>query len=203
MFIWQIRLFREEVAMSSMRMEFLLPLVVMTLSAGGCSVTRPADPGMVLGRESGMVTNTIYNKTPAGVEPAWIYEIDGEQVNYLRRSTRLSVGEHTIKVWPKDDAPRSQQMVPDRTRIQREDIVVEDIVIDVEPGYRYYIGARTNITRTKSTIVGTETYNFPSGKFIIPVVVREAEPADYVEGAKGMSLFFLSMAIPAAIAGSL
>jgi hypothetical protein len=113
------------------------------------------------------------------------------------------VGEHTIKVWPKDDAPRSQQMVPDHTRIQREDIVVEDIVIDVEPGYRYYIGARTNITRTKSTIVGTETYNFPSGKFIIPVVVREAEPADYVEGAKGMSLFFLSMAIPAAIAGSL
>lgn len=35
------------------------------------------------------------------------------------------------------------------------------------------------------------------------MVGQEAEPADYVEGAKGMSLFFLSMAIPVANAGSL
>lgn len=164
MFIWQIRRSREEVTISSMRRELLLPLVVVTLGAGGCSVTRPADPDTVQGRESGLVTNTIYNKTPAGVEPAWIYEIDGEQVNCLRRSTRLSVGEHTIQVWPKDDAPRSQQMVPDHTRIQCEDIAVEEIVINVEPGYRYYIGARTNITRTQSTLVGTgATTFFPEG----------------------------------------
>ena len=181
----------------------LLCALSLFLPLAGCSVNQELNPGTGPGRESGLVTNTIFNKTPPGVEPAWIYEIDGRPVNYLRRSTRLPVGEHRIKVWPRDDAPRSQQLVPDTTRMQRENIVVEEIVIQVEPGYRYYLGARTNITRTRSTILGTETYDFPSGKFIVPVVTREAEPADYVQGAKGMSLFFLSMAVPAAIAGSL
>ena len=139
--------------------------------AAGCAVNRAEDAPR---RESGLVTNTILNKTPPGIEPAWIYEIDGKPVNYLRRTFRLTVGEHTIKVWP-----------------------------NVEPGYRYYLGARTNITRTRSTIVGTETYSFPTGKFIYPVVTKEAEPADYVQGAKGMSLFFLSIAIPAAITSGL
>ena len=148
-------------------------------------------------------TRTGASRDTAGVEPAWIYEIDGERVNYQRRTFRLPVGEHTIRVWPKDEAPRSQQMVPDEARILREQIVIEGITINVEPGYRYYLGARTNVTRTSSTIVGTETYSFPSGKFIFPVITRESEPADYVEGAKGMSLFFLSMAIPAAITGGL
>jgi len=73
----------------------------------------------------------------------------------------------------------------------------------VRPGYRYYLAARTNITRFRSTIVGTETYDFEGGKFIVPVVVREAEPADYVQGAKGMSLFFLSLALPAAVVPSM
>lgn len=175
-------------------------LLAAVSMAAGCAVNRAEDAPR---RESGLVTNTILNKTPTGIESAWIYEIDGEPVNYRRRTFRLPVGEHTIKVWPKDDAPRSQQMVPDQARILREDIVVEGITIIVEPGYRYYLGARTNITRTRSTIVGTETYSFPTGKFIYPVVTREAEPADYVQGAKGMSLFFLSMAIPAAITNGL
>jgi hypothetical protein len=177
----------------------LVCLVFSHVMLAACSVNQTMNEGLEPGRESGMVTNTILNKTPPGVESAWIYEIDGERVNYLRRSFRLPIGEHTIKVWPKDDAPRSQQMVPDETRILREEIVVEEMVVTVEPGYRYYLGARTNITRTRSTIVGTETYNFPSGKFIIPEITREAAPADYVQGAKGMSVFLLSMAIPAAI----
>lgn len=178
-------------------------VVSLLLALQACSVNPTLNPGTAPGRGSGLVTNTIFNKTPPGVEPAWIYEIDGEPVNYLRRSTRLPVGEHSIKVWPRDDAPRSQQLVPDHTRIRRENIIVEEIVIQVEPGYRYYLGARTNITRTKSTILGTETHDFPSGKFIVPTIVREAEPADYVQGAKGMSLFFLSLAIPAVLVNGL
>ena len=177
-------------------------IVAVSLVTGCASnqVNQYMNQGLKPGRESGLVTNTILNKVPSRLERAWIYEIDGEPVSYTRRTFRLPVGEHTIKVWPLDNAPRSQQLVPDENRILREEIVVEELSIDIEPGYRYYLGARTNITRTTSTIVGTETYAFKPGKFIVPVVVKEAAPADYVEGAKGMSLFFLSMAVPAAIA---
>ena len=166
-------------------------------ACGGCAVNGTINQGLKEGRESGLVTNTILNKVPSGLERAWIYEIDGEPVTYTRRSFRLPVGEHTIKVWPLDNAPRSQQMVPDLARVRREDIQIESITIDVEPGYRYYLAARTNIIRTRSTIVGAETYTFRSGKFVMPVVTKEAEPLDLVEGAKGMSVFFLSMALPA------
>jgi hypothetical protein len=175
-------------------------LLAACAAAAGCSVNEVINPGLHEGRESGLVTNTILNKVPSGLQRAWIYEIDGEPVSYTRRTFRLPVGEHTIKVWPLDNAPRSQQMVPDLARIRREEIVVESITIDVEPGYRYYLAARTNIMRTQSTIVGTETYSFRSGKFIVPVVTREAEPVDFIQGAKGMSVFFISMALPALLA---
>lgn len=176
-------------------------LACATLAA--CSVNQTMNQGLKPGRESGLVTNTILNYPPTGLARAWIYEIDGEPVVYTRRTFRLPVGEHTFRVWPLDNAPRSQQMVPDHARILRENIVIEEITINIEPGYRYYLAARTNITRFKSTIVGTETFDFPGGKFIVPVIVKEAPPADYVEGAKGMSLFFLSMALPAAVLPSM
>lgn len=173
---------------------------MVALSAcAGCAVNEVMNAGLREGRESGLVTNTILNKVQSGLQRAWIYEIDGEPVTYTRRSFRLPVGEHTIKVWPLDNAPRSQQMVPDLARILREEIQVEAITIDVQPGYRYYLAARTNIVRTRSTIVGTESYSFDGGKFIVPVVTKEAEPLDFVEGATGLSVFFLSMALPALI----
>ena len=171
--------------------------LLLVALGSGCSVNEVMNQGLKEGRESGLVTNTIVNQVPMGLERAWIYEIDGEPVTYTRRSFRLPIGEHTLKVWPLDNAPRSQQMVPDLARIRRENIEIESITIDVEPGYRYYLAARTNIVRTRSTIVGTETYNFKGSKFVIPVVTKEAEPLDFVEGATGMSVFFLSMALPA------
>jgi hypothetical protein len=188
------------------RMLMLAAAVLSCCFFPGCAgsqVNQVMNQGLKPGRESGLLTNTILNKVPQGLERAWIYEIDGEPVAYTRRTFRLPAGEHTIKVWPLDNAPRSQQKVPDPTRILREEIVVEELTINIEPGYRYYLAARTNITRTTSTIAGTETYRFSPGKFIVPVVTRAAPPADYVEGAKGLSLFFLSMAIPAAIAPAL
>lgn len=184
----------------------LVRAVAALLACGAlaaCSVNQAMNQGLKPGRESGLVTNTILKYPPPGLERAWIYEIDGEPVVYTRRTFRLPIGEHTFRVWPLDNAPRSQQMVPDHARIRRENILIEEIKINIEPGYRYYLAARTNITRVRSTIVGTETYNFASGKFIIPVVVKEAPPADYIEGAKGMSLFFLSMAVPAAVVPSM
>ena len=177
----------------------LAPLTALLGLTAGCAVNEVMNQGLKEGRESGLVTNTILNKAPLGLERAWIYEIDGEPVTYTRRSFRLPIGEHTLKVWPLDNAPRSQQMVPDLARIRRENIQIESITIDVEPGYRYYLAARTNIIRTRSTIVGSETYNFKGGKFVVPVVTKEAEPLDFVEGATGMSVFFLSMALPAVV----
>jgi len=188
------------------RLLILAAAVLGCCLIAGCAgnkVNQVMNQGLKPGRESGLLTNTILNKVPSGLERAWIYEIDGEPVAYTRRTFRLPAGEHTIRVWPLDNAPRSQQKVPDQTRILREEIVVEELTINIEPGYRYYLAARTNITRTTSTIAGTETYRFNPGKFIVPVVTKEAAPADYVEGAKGLSLFFLSMAIPAAIAPAL
>ena len=56
----------------------------------GCAVNKTDDSTPK--RESGLVTNTILNKTPLGVEPAWIYEIDGEPVavGALRRWKRAA-----------------------------------------------------------------------------------------------------------------
>ena len=114
--------------------------VSLTTGCAGNQVNQYMNQGLKPGRESGLVTNTILNKVSPRLERAWIYEIDGEPVSYTRRTFRLPIGEHTIKVWPLDNAPRSQQLVPDENRILREEIVVEELTIDIEPGYRYYLG---------------------------------------------------------------
>ena len=59
-----------------------LRAVVLTLLAlgTGCSVNEVMNQGLKEGRESGLVTNTIVNRVPMGLERAWIYEIDGERV---------------------------------------------------------------------------------------------------------------------------
>lgn len=167
----------------------LAATLVLTSACSTTKINETINQGLREGRESGLVTNTILHYPPSGLERAWIYEIDGEPVNYHRRTFRLPIGEHTIRVWPKDSAALNNRMVPDRTRIIRENITVESITINVEPGYRYYLAARTNIVRTRSTIPGTDVTTFPTQKFVIPVVSREAEPLDFVEGVTGLGLF--------------
>ncbi len=150
-------------------------------------------------QKPGLISDTAGNKVPVGLESAYIYEIDGQPVNYLRGSLHLPPGQHRIRVWPIDTAPRSNQIVPDLARIAMEHIEVLELTIDIKPGYRYVFAASTNISRTRS-VIGADTHRFPENKYVIPVLVREVPPADYAEGAMGLGLIGLTMALPALIA---
>jgi hypothetical protein len=172
-----------------------LGLAGLVLASAGCA-TRAAyviNQGLDPANPSGVITNTFLNFPPPGLERAYIYEIDGKHVPHTRRSFRLPAGEHTIRVWPIDSAPRSLQIVPDLTRIRREQIEVESITIDVKPGHRYFVAARTNVVSAKSTIPGSDTYQFPDQKFIVPVVSDMVEPVDLEEASIGVALFALPL----------
>jgi hypothetical protein len=172
-----------------------LALLLAMLAGCATKVQYIVNQGLDPENPSGVVTNTFLNFPSAGMERAYIYEIDGEHVPHTRRSFRLPAGEHTIRVWPIDSAPRSLQIVPDTVRIRRENISVESITIDVQPGHRYFLAARTNVVYTRSTIPGADTHRFPGGKFIVPVVSDTVEPVILEEATKGLALFFLPLVV--------
>ncbi len=174
-----------------------LALAVLAIATSGCA-TSPryvVNQGLDPANPSGIVTNTFLNFPPSGLERAYIYEIDGRHVPHTRRSFRLPAGEHTIRVWPIDSAPRSLQIVPDLNRIRREQIEVEAITLHVRPGHRYYLAARTNVVSAKSTIAGADVHEFPEQKFIVPVVSDTVEPADLEQASIGVALFALPLIV--------
>jgi len=172
-------------------------LTVFLMLIAGCAtkVQYIVNQGLDPENPSGVVTNTFLNFPSPEFQRAYIYEIDGEHVPHTRRSFRLPAGEHTLRVWPIDSAPRSLQIVPDTVRIRRENITVESITIDVQPGHRYFLAARTNVVYTRSTIPGADSYRFPGGKFIVPVVSDTVEPVVLEEASKGLALFFLPLVV--------
>lgn len=172
---------------------------LLLLGLGACSTSRQVATPEIVEQDSALLSNTADEKVPPGLQPAYIYEIDGEPVNYLRDALHLEPGEHRIRVWPRDTTPRSQQMVPDLVRIAMEHIEVLELTLDVKPGYRCYFAARTNIYQTTS-VIGADTHHFPPNKFVIPVLVKEVPPADNIEGAKGLGLMAITMALPALVA---
>lgn len=139
----------------------VLTVFLMLLAGCATKVQYIVNQGLNPENPSGVVTNTFLNFPSAEFQRAYIYEIDGELVPHTRRSFRLPAGEHTIRVWPIDSAPRSLQMVPDTVRIRRENISVESITINVQPGHRYFLAARTNVVYTRSTIPGADSFRFP------------------------------------------
>ncbi len=162
--------------------------LLLSATVGGCSTTAIYQ-GLEPGNESGLITDSVSTRTVGSLDKAYIYEIDGETVPYTRGTHRLSVGPHTVRVWPKEDAAASIVMIPDTVRIERDQIRVEALTIDVEAGYRYYVAARTNITRTRSTIGGGDVHAFEPEMFIVPVVVKEVAPVSMQEAAKGAGFF--------------
>jgi hypothetical protein len=172
-------------------------LAGLLLASGGCATKARyvVNQGLDPANPSGVVTNTFLNFPPPGLQRAYIYEIDGKHVPHTRRSFRLPAGEHTIRVWPIDTAPRALQIVPDLARIRRERIEVESITIDVKPGHRYFLAARTNVVSAKSTIPGADIHQFPDQKFVIPVVSDTAEPVDLEEASIGVALFLLPLVV--------
>lgn len=177
----------------------LLVVLLLTAMLGGCTAIGTQEEPDGAEQKSGLLRNTANTKLPPGLESAYIYEIDGAAVNYLRETIHLSPGEHRLRVWPVDNAPRSNQIVPDPVRIAMENIEVLELTVEIRPGYRYVFAARTNISRTRS-VIGADSHRFPDNRYVMPVLVREVAPADYIEGAKGLGLMGLTMALPALIA---
>ena len=165
----------------------LLLLLSLYPWLGACATA--LNQGLQPGDEHGTVVHTIDEDTPPDVEPAHVYEIDGEPVLHQRRSYALSPGEHTLRVWPEGPA---QRMVPDLEAIDRKQIQVDPLTIDVKPGYKYFVAARRTQTRPVVTVVtedGERTTVGPWQVTITPVVVKEEPPVTLERAVKGMSGF--------------
>ena len=183
------------------RLSLLLPITALAVA---CSAAPQPELERRLADHIGLVSNTIDLQAPEGTERAHIYEIDGETVAHYQTTFALEPGDHTIRVWPLGPA---QRMVPDLELIEREGIQVDPIVLEVEGGHRYYLGARRKRSRTMVTMVMEDAVEESAGEWretIEPVVVKIAEPMNLVQKVQGASGFFGSLLIgPLLGAGSL
>lgn len=176
-----------------------LAFLIVALSVAGCAATSgsvtppPADA---------VVRNSIGYRVPEGVEQGYIYQIDGEVVSYLKDAHILAPGKHRFRVWPREDMAESLIMIPDQVRIEREEITVGEIEIDLQPGYYYWLGARTNVGRTFIE-AGADTISSSPRKYVSPTLIRAIKPKTIEEGAKGMSVFFGLLGLGPLAAGGL
>ena len=177
-----------------------LQLVVVAVAVAGCATTATVDPGDDEPRDTGLITNTVGERPTGGVSEAYIYEVDGEPVAYTRRSHRLPPGKHTVRVWPRPTAATSLVMIPDTVAIERDRIDVGELEIEVEGGYRYYVGARSNVYRVRTRTGPSDVY-VEEQRFIDPVVTRVVEPVELAEAVTGLSVFFSLVFVPLLVVG--
>ena len=149
-----------------------------------------------------VVKNSVKLKAPAGTQSAYIYEIDGEPVSYLKNAHILPPGKHTFRVWPKEGMGEGLVMIPDRVRIARDEITVGLIEIDLQPGFHYWLGARSVVGRTTIEADSDRLVSDPNS-YISPVLLKAMQPKTLEEGAKGMSVFFGLLALGPLAAGGL
>ena len=119
----------------------------------------------------GLVSETAGRSIPSNVMPAVIYEIDGQRVAYGRGTHPVEPGLRTMLVWPATAGPRSGTPIPG-AHARAEGIEVEPLVLEVEPGARYYIGIRVVRHRTYARDGGSSEALGPWRKTMVPVVVR-------------------------------
>ena len=170
---------------------------LLSLTFGACAAV---NQGLQENDPYATVVHTIGEQL-TGVEPAHIYEIDGEEVMYQRRSFQLTPGEHELRVWPEGPA---QRMVPDLEAIERERIQVDAITLTVEAGHHYMIGAKRTRTRPVVEVVTEEGIQTAYGEWqttIEPVVVRIDPPVTWQRAATSLSGFFGSLALGPLLAG--
>jgi hypothetical protein len=166
----------------------------LELALAGCTINGALNPGLRPEHQFGSVVHSIEEIVPPELEPAHIYEIDGQSVRHERRTFTLTPGQHAIRVWPQGPAQRA---VPDLVEIDQKNIQVEPINIEVEAGYRYVLAARTKRTRTRVDVVTEEGIDTQFGDWQVtvkPVVVRTVPPADLETLIKGGFGFFGSLA---------
>lgn len=149
-----------------------------------------------------LVVNSIGETMPPDVQPAHIYEIDGEPVPYQRRSYILEPGRHLVRVWPEGPA---QRMVPDVAAIEEEKIQVDAIELDVEAGHRYLLGARVTRTRTLVSVATVDGVKEEYGdweKTVEPVLVKDVPPPTVEQAVKSFSGFFGSLLLGPLMGGA-
>ena len=173
--------------------------LMVALAVAGCAAMGPVETPPPA---NAVVRNTIGFRVVDGVEQGYIYEIDGEVVSYLKDAHILPPGKHRFRVWPREDMAESLIMIPDQVRIEREEISVGEIEIDLQPGYYYWIGARTNVGRTFIE-AGADRISSSPRKYVSPTLVRAIQPKTIEEGAKGMSVFFGLLGLGPMAAGGL
>ncbi len=176
-----------------------LPILTcfLSLAVGSCAAV---NQGLQESDPYATVVHTI-GEALTSVEPAHIYEIDGEAVMYQRRSFQLPPGEHELRVWPEGPA---QRMVPDLEMIERESIQVDSMRLRVEAGHHYFLGAKRTRTRPVVEVVTEEGTQVAHGDWqttIEPVVVRVDPPVTWQRAATGLSGFFGSLALGPLLAG--
>jgi len=176
-----------------------LLIAAVGLGAGGCAGTQGSAPAEH-SAATGLVSFTVDHKLSRGRQPAYVFEIDGEKVNPWRGTYRVSAGTHEIRVWPHFEIPDSQQLIPDPALIAREDITVEAIEIEILAGHRYYLAARTNVTRTRTSTEG-DVHAFPERKFVIPTVTAVVRPVPPMEAVKGIAGLLLPFVLVPAFVG--
>jgi hypothetical protein len=119
----------------------------------------------------GLLSETAGRSLPSDVTPAVIYEIDGRRVAYGRGTHPVEPGVRTLLVWPAKAGPRSGTPIPG-AHAGAEGVKVEPLVITVESGARYYIGARVVRHRVYARDGRSSEALGPWRKTIVPVVVR-------------------------------
>ena len=178
----------------------VLPHILLALLFTNCAsaprVERPPT-------SSGRVVHTIGEEIGHGVEPAHIYEIDSHPVMFQKRTFSLPAGEHQIRVWPVGPA---QRMVPDLEAIERQEMEVDAITLRVEPGHRYFLGARRTRSREVVTVITPEGTESELGGWKItiePVLVKVVQPPDLERVATGLGGFLSTFLIGPLLAGVL
>ena len=142
---------------------------------------------------AGLISNTIGTVVAEDLDPAHIYEIDGEIVSHHQGTFTLEPGRHAIRVWPQGPA---QRMIPDYEAIERERIQVDALELEVEAGYRYYLAAPSKESRTIVEVITEEGAERSLGdwqKTVEPVIVKVYGPLTTRQKVEAMGGFFGSL----------
>lgn len=143
---------------------------LLTAIVSACATSGPQPE-----EAKGLLTQTAGDRVPAGLEPATIYEIDGERV-HVRRSHLIGTGSHTVRVWPEQHGPRSSMPSP-ADQARREGIRVVGLDVEIVEGERVYLAAKRYQYQTfVEDPWGLRHPLGPPRDAIVPVVVMKVSP---------------------------
>jgi len=134
----------------------------------------------------------------SGLEPAFVWEIDGLRVHHETPRHPVSPGAHRVRVWP-NTTESLFRLVPDPVEIDWNQIHVETLELVVEPGHAYVLAARRDRFEVRSTLPGGRIQTSGWRHNVTPVIVSADPPATVVEAAKGLGWIVLILCASAGI----